>query len=231
MKIKIAHLYYDILNLYGENGNIKAIEHHLDRLDVDYEIYFLSIDDIIDFKKYDIYYIGCGSNENTLIVLEDILKRKNDIKNAIEENKMFICTGSSIELFGKNIIDINGISHQCLNIFDYYTKEIDLRIVGDEHFKTDLINHNIIGFSNRNKVLLEVSSPLFQVLTGTGNDINDNNEGYTYKNFYGTHLLGPILIRNPFFTDYLLSLITNKTPNIKNDYEYLAYQEKEDEII
>ena len=26
MKVKIAHLYYDLMNLYGENANIRAIE-------------------------------------------------------------------------------------------------------------------------------------------------------------------------------------------------------------
>ena len=30
-KIKIAHLYYDLMNLYGENANIRALVHFAER--------------------------------------------------------------------------------------------------------------------------------------------------------------------------------------------------------
>ena len=86
-KIKIAHLYYDLMNLYGENGNIMALEKGFNDQDMYTETSNLTIGDKIDFNKYDIYYMGCGSEENQSLVIEDILKYKDKIKNAIENNK------------------------------------------------------------------------------------------------------------------------------------------------
>ena len=75
-KIYIAHLYYDLMNLYGENGNILALEKAFNDQDLYTEVVNLTIGDKIDFNKYDIYYIGSGSEANQLLVINDILKYK-----------------------------------------------------------------------------------------------------------------------------------------------------------
>ena len=102
-KILIAHLYYDLMNLYGEIGNIMALEKGFNDQDMFVEVTNLTIGDKIDFDKYDIYYIGCGSESNQLIVINDLLKYKDKIKNAIDNGKHFIFTGNSYELLGKYI--------------------------------------------------------------------------------------------------------------------------------
>ena len=102
-KIKIAHLYYDLMNLYGESGNIIALEQAFNNQDMYVEVTNLSIDDKIDFNKYDIYYMGSGSEHNQLLVIEDLLKYKDKFKNAIENNKHIILTGNSYEILGKYI--------------------------------------------------------------------------------------------------------------------------------
>ena len=152
-KIKIAHLYYDLMNLYGENGNIMALEKGFNDQDMFTEVTYLTVNDKIDFNKYDIYYMGCGSEENQKIVIDDILKYKDKIKNAIENEKHFIFTGNSYELLGKYILKTNGNKIDTLNIFDFYTKEVDKRIIGEEILECDLIKEPIIAFQNRQCVL------------------------------------------------------------------------------
>ena len=76
MEIKIAHLYYDLMNLYGENGNIKALKTQLEAQDVSVKLSLLTIDDELDFKEYDIVYIGAGTEENQKLVLKHLLKYK-----------------------------------------------------------------------------------------------------------------------------------------------------------
>ena len=76
-KFKIAHLYYDLMNLYGENGNVRYLVKQLERQGIDAEVHFLSMEEKIDFKKYDFYYIGMGSEENKMIVLDNIMKYKS----------------------------------------------------------------------------------------------------------------------------------------------------------
>ena len=97
MTIKIAHLYYDLMNLYGENANIRALKAAFERQNVNVEIHFLTIGDEINFNDYDIFYIGCGTEKYQLLVLEDLKKYKLDIKKSIDNNKYFFMTGNALE--------------------------------------------------------------------------------------------------------------------------------------
>ena len=118
--IKIAHLYYDLLNLYGEVGNVRALSTFIERSGVDAEVHFLTINDKIDFEKYDIFFLGAGSEENQMLVLDDIMKYKKEIKKAIDNGKIFLATGNSMELFGEKIRHNSGLSTKCLGIFPYF---------------------------------------------------------------------------------------------------------------
>ena len=84
MEINILHLYYDLLNLYGENGNIKALKKHLEEQNIKVNIEFLTLNDKIDFKKYDFVYIGSGTEKNLNLALKDLIKYKKSIKEYIE---------------------------------------------------------------------------------------------------------------------------------------------------
>ena len=97
--IKIAYLYRDLLNLYGESGNIIAMERALKALNVDYSVDELSISDNIVLNNYDFVYIGSGTEENIKIVSEDIIKYKDSIKKYINDEKVMLVTGNSIVLF------------------------------------------------------------------------------------------------------------------------------------
>ncbi len=229
-KIKIAHLYYDLMNLYGENGNVRYLQKKLEEQGFDAEVHFLTIGEDIDFSKYDFYYIGTGSEDNKLIVLEDILKYKKEINNAINSGKYFLVTGNSIELFGEGIINLNNEFVVTLETFKYQVKEEEFRIVGEQYYESDLTKEKIIGFQNRNSVIINCKeNKLFKVLKGTGYKPNEDIEGISYNNFFGTYLLGPILVRNPYFTDVLIKNICDQygiefTPQ-KEEMAYKAYDE------
>ena len=78
------------------------------------------------------------------------------------------------------------------------------RIVGEVRGTTKLIKEEIIGFQNRCDLVYNVKTPLFKLDSKFSNDLSNKNEGFTYKNVYASHIIGPLLIRNPYFTDYLL---------------------------
>ena len=52
--INIAFLYYDLMNLYGESGNIKALTKELDNQGIKYNIDYLTISDKLEFSKYNL---------------------------------------------------------------------------------------------------------------------------------------------------------------------------------
>lgn len=214
MTINILHLYYDLLNLYGEIGNIKALVNSLEQENIKVTVDKLSINDNIDFDKYDFIYMGSGTEENQMIVLEDIIKYKNQIKKYIDRDKFFLATGNSYELFGKSIYDEK--KHISLGIFDYNASKSNNRLVGDTIVKCDFINAPIIGFQNQSGIIKDNSNPMFKVISGIGSFNGSTCEGINYNNFYGTYLLGPILVRNPEFHKYIVEkLIKNKYPKFK----------------
>lgn len=232
--IKIAHLYYDLMNLYGENGNVKCLEKYLTKQNIKVEISYLTKDNKIDFNNYDIFYIGSGNNDSFKIALQDLKKYIDEISNTIND-KFFIVTGNAINLFGNKYINKNEVI-DCLNIFNYSSKETKKRFVGEQLYKTTLIDTEIIGFENRSSMLIEnKENYLFESIKGFGNDKNTKFEGVKHNNFYGTYLLGPILIRNPHFTNYLIKEICNKHniefKEIQDVFEIKAYEEYKNNFL
>lgn len=215
--INVLHLYYDLLNLYGENANTRSIKYNLELNKIKVNVDLKSLNDEINFEKYDLIYIGSGSEDNMKLALNDILKRKKEIKKFIESNKYLILTGSSMDLFGKYIKTLDD-KLDALNIFDYHTEyltETNLknaaknRVVGEIKASTNLIEETIIGFQNRCDLVFNVKTPLFKTQQQYSNDLTNEEEGFTYKNVYATHIIGPLLIRNPYFTDYILTKLCN----------------------
>lgn len=216
--LKILHLYYDIMNMYGENANVRALLKSLDRQQVKYKVDFKSLEDKIDILKYDFIYIGTGLDESYFLVLNNLKKYQKELQEYINTNKFILATGNSLNLFSD------------LNILNFKIKQVDFRIVGEQTFNTKFDNKLIIGFQNRDTVIEEANeNNLFNVLKGTGYDPNSKKEGIKKNNFYGTYLLGPLLIRNPYFLEYLTKelLKANNLPykKPKEDISYKAYHE------
>lgn len=191
MKLVIGHLYYDLMNLYGENGNIKVLEYQLKHQGIDVEVKKLSLNDKINFDKLDLVYIGCGTENNRDIVLNDILKYQKDIKKAFDNSKFFLITGNAITLFGEYIKSIDGNKKDALNIFKYHTKEQQKRIVKEANISCSFLKDNLLGFINKQGEIYN-STKLVEY-------------GIYQNNFYGSYLLGPILARNPEFMEYFIT--------------------------
>lgn len=216
MNITIAHLYYDLLNLYGESGNVKALKFALESQGIHTTINFVTIGDELDFDSYDFIYIGSCTEKNQKLALKHLLKYKNEIKKAIENGTFFLSTGNSLELFGKYIIDKQNKKTKTLDIFNFYTKEESFRMVDEALFKSNFIKPYILGFQNQSSVIKDNENAMFEVIKGIGSYPNSKSEGVHKNNFYGTYLIGPILVRNPEFLKYMVkSLIIKKKPKFK----------------
>ena len=195
--MKIAYLYYDFLNLYGESGNIKIISNILKYNKIKHEILYLSLDDELEFDKYDLVYIGSGTEDNLLIALKHLSKYKNEIKKYIEDNKFMLVTGNSVDMFGKKIEDI-----KALNIFDY-------EVTKGKRKMEEVYHNKILGFINNNSYNSEyIDSDIIR-----------------HNNFYGTYILGPILVRNPELVKQFLNQLTDKKLKYDLKLETKAYNE------
>lgn len=204
MKITIGYLYYDLLNLYGDEGNIKALKYHLEEQDIKVDIKYMSINDKKDFDNIDFLYIGSGTEKNIFLALEDLKKDKDKIKEYLKNNKLLLSTGNSVELFGTYIITNKKI--KSLGILDYVCMHQN-RIVKDVKIKTNIINNDIIGFENH-----------------IGKNISMNEDIFNIDSFYGSYIIGPILVRNPELCSlFVHKIIDSKFKNFEykaEDYEY-----------
>lgn len=224
------------MNLYGEHGNILALKKHLEAHKIKVTVTNLSLEDSIDFKKYDLFYMGSGNNESFHLALKNLLNYQKEIKEAHEQNKFFIVTGNALNLFGTSYTSKDNLTLKTLGLFEYEAYETDFRIVGEQMYQFKKLSQEIIGFQNRNSVLKLVKEPhLFDVLEGTGYVPKSIVEGITKKHFYGTYLLGPLLIRNPHFNEYLMKQICKELEvpyqEYKDVWEEKAYLEYRDYLL
>lgn len=216
MKITIGYLFYDLLNLYGENGNVLALEKALQNQNIEVEIKYFSLDnEPWNLTDIDVLYLGAGTEQNQMIALEVLLKYKEEISQMILNNKLIISTGNSIELFGKTIT-IAEKDIQALGLFDYTTERSKKRIVSECVFNYDELNQKILGFENHQGVINGIKSPLFTIEKGFGANPNSKYEGFRKNNFFATYLLGPLLVRNPEFLEMICkNLILSKDNNFE----------------
>lgn len=212
MKINILHMYYDFLNLYGEYGNVLIMKKHLEDQGFEVEVDKKTVGDDIDFEKYDFIYMGCGTERNLDYVLEDLKKYTNKINLAIEDKKVILATGNSFEMFGKSIDKKDGLC-----ILDYETIRLSDRVTSDVIYKSKFFENKVVGFVNKMTEMYHNMSPLFEVEFGIGENKRNDFEGVKYLNFYGTHVSGPILARNP---EFLKVLVTEVCKRVDKKFKY-----------
>ena len=222
MEVKLLHLYYDIMNLYGEYGNMRMLERHLKDQGFDVILDKKSLNDEINFNDYDFIYVGSGTERNQDVILEDMYRYRDNFKDAIENNKVILMTGNSYEILGKSI---NG--KKALNIFEFETETVDDRITEDIIATSKLFNSKVVGFINNMSSITNNTQPLFKIEFGVGESKDSKQEGIVYKNLLGTHLIGPLLERNPAVMEYVVEKIgKNKDENF--EYKVIDYKEEND---
>ncbi|MBR6688716.1 MAG: glutamine amidotransferase [Clostridia bacterium] len=216
MKITIGHLFYDILNLYGESGNILALKYALEKQGIDVEVKEISLNDNLYLGDLDLVYMGAGTETNQILALEYLKKYLPHISQEVLSGKFFLVTGNAVELFGTHIQD--GESKiETLGIFHYYTERTKERRVSECVFKHKKVDDLILGFENHQGILKNVSLPMFEVIKGYGEEKDTGTEGFKHNSFRGTYLLGPILARNPKLLEYFVKeLISRKD----KDFEF-----------
>ena len=219
--MKILHLYHDLMNLYGEYANVAALQRLLEINHEPCEIDRLSVGDCVKFMDYDFVYVGSGTERNQKYILEHLKPYKEELQSYIETGKMLLMTGNSFEILGHSITDAKGKEYEGLNLFDFTITEQDkTRDTADAVFFMEGEEKLLVGFINKCSSIRGIENPLFQVRMGLGNEPKGITEGICYKNFMGTHLTGPLLIKNPYF----LISVGEKLCGRKLEGDYLSYE-------
>ncbi len=217
MEINICHLYPDLLNVYGDVGNILILKHRAEQRGINI-IVKISIGDEFNADDFDIVFFGGGQDYEQSIVSKDLVEtKKHEITDYIESDKVFICICGGYQLLGKTYETSTGEVLEGLGVLDIYTKASNERLIGNSIIYNELFNETYVGFENHSgKTYIGDLTPLGTVKYGFGNNGEDKKEGCIYKNTFCTYFHGSLLSKNPELADRLLSLaIQNKYGNVE----------------
>ena len=234
-EIKILYLYPDMLELYGDYGNIQVLKFRIEQREFKCVVDRYSIgDEKPNFEDYDLIFAGGGADNEQSILSKDLIQFKDEIKSAEQNGVFFLLICGAYQLFGKYYKGVEGNIIPGLEIFPYYTEAIadrKKRCIGNIVLDVKLNNleTKVIGFENHGGQTFDISTPFGKVLFGNGNKFGDSEEDFFKENVIATYLHGPLLSKNPELADYIITYCMSRKYNeeinltpLNDDFENLC---------
>ena len=194
--IKIAYLYEDLMNTYGDSGDVKVLKYLLKKKNYDTQVDNISLDHEFDANDYDFVFFGGGQDFEQTVVAKDLARHKDTIENYVNNGNpmLWICGG--YQLMGDYYKTNAGVTIKWLGILPLHTIfKSDKRMIGNTKYMTEwgevtaFENHSgQTYFDGTNKL-----HPFGQMIEGYGNNPQDKEEGRRYKNLIGSYSHGPLL--------------------------------------
>ncbi|MFA6005106.1 MAG: cobalamin biosynthesis protein CobQ [Patescibacteria group bacterium] len=233
MKLTLGWLYYDLMNTYGDRGNVLTLQHRTKERDIELEVTQISTDSSYkDILACDFFMMGGAEDKQQKIVAGNLVgDKRKALQDKIELGIPGVYVCGAYQFLGDYYETADGVRLECANIIPFHTKQSDVkapRLIGD--LVVEITNSKLVGaifkspeymgetsFAPTNKYLIGFENhggrtyldnkemAIGSVLKGNGNNREDQTEGLVYKNTIGTYCHGPILPRNPFIADFLIS--------------------------
>lgn len=210
MNLTIGYLYGDLMNIYGDIGNIIALEKRCQWRGIEVKVKNISVGDKLKKGDCDIFFFGGGQDQSQVMVSEDLVKgdKGEVIRNEVERGVPLLSICGGYQLLGEYYQPQNGPKLAGLGLFPVYTKASHERMIGNVVIKlnTDFTDSLIVGFENHSgkTYLKSGGKALGKVTRGFGNNGEDKTEGCTYKNAIGCYMHGSLLPKNPQLADWLI---------------------------
>jgi len=239
MKLTIGWLYPDLMNTYGDRGNIIALTYRAKKRNINVDLIKISVNQKANqILKADLIFMGGAQDKQQEIVNKDLKTDKGKFLRQMIEKKipgLYVCgayqfLGKYYKAADKTIID-------GLNIFDLFTESPGInasRLIGNLIVKSEIFSQTkLVGFENHTgrTYLGKNVRPFAHVIKGYGNNGEDKTEGMIYKNSIGTYMHGPILPKNPELADWLITKALElkykkriKLKKLNDDFEKTAKQ-------
>ncbi len=208
MELRICHLFPDILNLYGDRGNVTCMQKRLNWRGIDVSVEGISIGQKLHAADYDLFFIGGGQDFEQEVLLSDLKGEKTaEIKSAIEDGKTFLAICGGYQMLGHYYKTWDGQQCDFTGALDLYTVGHKDRMIGNYMFTCEELGGvTVVGFENHSGKTYLGSGlrPIGKVLSGYGNNGEDGMEGARYNNVFCTYSHGCLLPKNPILADHIL---------------------------
>lgn len=207
LKLRVAHLYPDVMNIYGDRGNAIALRYRCEARGVACEVVDVHAGDPFDVAAFDIVLIGGGQDREQRRIADDLVSKGPAIRQAVDEGLPVLAVCGGFQLFGHRYIDHDGGVIPGIGVFDMETRHPGPRAdrcIGDVVVETHL--GEVVGFENHGgrTYLAPGQQPFGAVVRGRGNNAEDGTEGARRQNAIGTYLHGSVLPKNPALADELI---------------------------
>lgn len=208
-ELDIAVLYPELLNLYGDRGNARALERRCAARGIEASVRGVDIGDEWTPASSDIVLVGGGQDREQRRVQADLQRRGDEILDYVDENGVVLAVCGGFQLFGHHYRGWDGEIMEGINVFDAVAAHPGpsiQRCVGNVVALWE--GETIVGFENHGgrTYLNEGQQALADVVSGFGNNGGDGLEGARVGNAFGTYLHGAVLPKNPHLADRLIGL-------------------------
>lgn len=203
--LRIVHMYPELLNLYGDSGNMLVLAHRLKQRHIPFEIIEVHVGDSITLSSADIVFIGGGSDREQKIVCSALQTFRDELASYVEDGGVLAAVCGGYQLLGHYYL-LDDEKIKGLSLVDLYTDRGTPRLIGNIAIKSSICPHPIVGYENhggRTHLAGDIT-PLGVVEYGHGNDGETGYEGCLYKHVLGTYIHGPLFPKNPGVADFLL---------------------------
>lgn len=212
-QLKVAHLYGNLLNTYGDNGNVLMLKYVGEKLGVEMTFDIVSLKDRFDPNYYNLAFFGGGQDYEQEIIASDLPSKKDDLNTFIQNDGVLLAICGGFQLLGQYYVQSNGKRIEGLGVMGHYTlNQENNRFIGDVKIHNPEFNETYYGFENHagRTFLSDDEKPLGNIVYGKGNNGEDNTEGVHYKNVYGSYFHGPLLSRNANLAYRLITIALRK---------------------
>jgi lipid II isoglutaminyl synthase (glutamine-hydrolysing) len=210
MRISVAHLYPDYLNIYADRGNIAVLTRRAALRGHGLHVTRIEPGDPLDPSIFDLLYVGGGQDREQALIAPDLAQRGEAIAAAVETGTAVLAVCGGYQLLGRGYRGRDGSWMPGAGVLPHETVAGERRLIGDVLLEADLgsgVTISVAGFENHaGRTLLDPgATPLGRVIAGHGNDGSSGFEGCRVRAAIGTYLHGPLLPRNPELADWLLA--------------------------
>jgi lipid II isoglutaminyl synthase (glutamine-hydrolysing) len=227
-RLRLAHLYPEQMNIYGDRGNILTLTQRCAWRGVALDLLPVDIGAEVDWSTLDIAFFGGGQDSGQALIAADFVKRQGPaLRAAVEDGLVLLSICGGYQLLGHTYVTHTGEQMPGVGLFDARTIGGEVRLIGNivvemgdggwgmgvRSTAPSPIPHppsstRLVGFENHSgrTYLGPGARPLGRVLAGHGNNGEDGSEGAVYRNAFGCYMHGSLLPKNPFFADHLIGL-------------------------
>lgn len=212
MELNICHLYPDLLNVYGDVGNILILKDRAESRGIKVNVINISLKDNFKSDDMDIVFFGGGQDYEQSIVSDDLkTNKREELLKYVEDGKVLLAICGGYQLLGKYYRAPSGEKLEGLDILDIYTEGGDTRFIGNTVIYNEETKETYVGFENHSgRTYINNLKPLGKCIYGYGNNGEDGYEGCIYKNTFCTYFHGSLLSKNPELADRMLYLALSK---------------------